>query len=212
MLPQRDTWFRKYSEYLFFLYQCLHQHSVQQSLHIISICHRKTSKNQNIWLPDRKHSFHVVVVKQHHIYRKRTVWAEWAERRLMSRFITFLQSVAASTASTVPHSVSLFTLFLSYCCAKTLKSPDLPLLVGPPSLLTSLHPSIFPSSQCNLTCLLLAVHGALSRRGTSLHSFPGSRWKRLCWTTRTGLNTHRIHTYLHDTLSGYSIVITVHCF
>lgn len=42
-------------------YQDLHLHPSQQSLHIISICHRKTSKKQNIWLPDRKHSFPAVV-------------------------------------------------------------------------------------------------------------------------------------------------------
>lgn len=58
-----------------FFYQELHLHSSQQVLHIISICHRKTSKNQNQWLPDRKHLFPVAVRNDTIITEKG--WGGW---------------------------------------------------------------------------------------------------------------------------------------
>lgn len=93
----------------------------KQSLHIIAICHRKTSKKQNIWLPDRKHSFPVVVAND-------TIFTEndgWMEQLLMSVFITVLLRVAASPASTVLYGVSLYShCFFTYCCMNT--DPFLP--------------------------------------------------------------------------------------
>lgn len=68
------------------------------------------------------------------------------EQLLMSRFITFLLHVAASTASTVLRSVSLYSrCFFSYCCMNAV--PLLPPVSS--SFESCFFKNLFPSSPCH---------------------------------------------------------------
>lgn len=59
----------------------------------------------------------------------------------------------------------------------------------------------------------LTAHRALSCRSTSLQSIPWMKMNVIVLNHRYQFkHSQKIHTYIHDTLSGYSIVITVHWF
>lgn len=117
---------------------------------------QKDIHRQNLGLPDRKHSFHAVVAKQHYIYSK--CWTVRVQRTPM-----FLQ-VAASTANTVPYRpLSCYSLSLFLIAAWTLNTSRshfppqtrplrllLPLLRRSPSF--SSQYVFFPPSLCIVLC------------------------------------------------------------
>lgn len=121
------------------LYQDLHLNPSQQFIHIISICHRKTSKNQNLWLPNRKHSFPVVVTSDTILFSKNGGWARRTEQPLMGGFITFLLLLLLPAPS--------FTVF--HC---TLTASFLITAWTLPTLLPPVFRTPHPSSPYHFSC------------------------------------------------------------
>lgn len=124
--------------------------------------------------------------------------------------------IAAWTPSPAP-SFHLF-LFLILFCKKNL-SPPLPVifLVTLCSSLFLLLPSLPPSRRASQFSFLSSLSHSKVAASLGLPSsvlqkhwpaFPVLRWMWWCWISAWTLT--KIHNYLHDTLSGYSIVITVH--